>query len=50
MIPAVMAAGQVIGARLDAIAVPRKGAKLVRPLIVVTAIGMALRLIYEEYL
>ncbi len=45
-----MAAGQVIGARLGAIAVLRKGAKLVRPLVVVTAIGMALRLIYEEYL
>ncbi len=38
------------GARLGAIAVLRKGAKLVRPLVVVTAVGMALRLIYEEYL
>ncbi len=27
-----------------------RGAKLVRPLVVATAMGMALRLIYEEYL
>ena len=37
-----MAAGQVIGARLGAIAVLRKGARIVRPLVVITAVGMAL--------
>ncbi len=44
-----MAAGQVIGARLGAFAVIRRGAALVKPLVVVTAIGMALRLLYEQY-
>ena len=44
-----MAAGQVIGARLGAIAVLRKGARIVRPLVVITAVGMALRLIFEDY-
>ncbi len=28
----------------------RRGAALVKPLVVVTAIGMALRLLYEQYL
>jgi len=40
-----MAAGQVIGARLGARAVLVKGAKLVRPLVVVAALGMAVRLL-----
>jgi uncharacterized membrane protein YfcA len=42
-----MAAGQVIGARLGAQAVLAKGAKLVRPLVVLAALGMAARLLLE---
>jgi uncharacterized membrane protein YfcA len=40
-----MAAGQIIGARLGAMAVLVKGAKLVRPLVVLAALAMATRLV-----
>lgn len=40
-----MAAGQVIGARLGARVVLAKGAKVVRPLVVLAALGMAVRLL-----
>jgi uncharacterized protein len=43
-----MAAGQVIGAQLGARAVLAKGAKLVRPLVVLAALAMAARLLLEQ--
>jgi uncharacterized protein len=39
-----MAAGQIVGARLGARAVLKRGAPLVRPLVVLAALAMALRL------
>lgn len=42
-----MAAGQVIGAQLGARAVLTKGAKLVRPLVILAALAMAARLLLE---
>jgi uncharacterized protein len=41
-----MAAGQVIGARLGAYAVLARGAQLVRPLVVIAALAMAVRLLF----
>lgn len=43
-----MAAGQIIGARLGATAVLKRGARLVRPLVVLAALGMALRLFLTD--
>lgn len=40
-----MAAGQVIGARLGARVVLAKGANVVRPLVILAAPGMAMRLL-----
>jgi hypothetical protein len=41
-----MAAGQIVGARLGAAAVLTRGARLVRPLVVLAALAMSLRLLY----
>ncbi len=42
-----MAAGQVAGAALGARVAMRVGAGVIRPLLVVTSTGMALRLIWQ---
>ena len=44
-----MAIGQIIGARLGARAVLAKGAKLVRPLVVLAALAMAARLLMQQH-
>lgn len=45
----VMAGGQILGARLGAKLAMRRGARLIRPLLVVTSGGMALRLIWQSF-
>lgn len=43
----VMGAGQVVGAQIGARAAVRGGARLIRPLLVVTSLAMALRLLWD---
>jgi uncharacterized membrane protein YfcA len=45
----VMAAGQFLGARLGSALVLNKGARFVRPVFITMAIGVTLKLIYENY-
>jgi hypothetical protein len=44
-----MAAGQVAGAALGARLAMRIGARLIKPLLVVTSTGMALRLLWQAF-
>ncbi|NAZ37599.1 TSUP family transporter [Rubellimicrobium sp. CFH 75288] len=43
----VMGAGQIVGAQIGARAAVRGGARLIRPLLVVTSLAMALRLLWD---
>lgn len=45
----VMACGQILGARLGSRLAMKRGARLIRPLLVVTSGGMALRLLWQAY-
>ena len=45
----VMAAGQLIGGRVGARLVVRKGARLVRPLIVIVSLLISLKLLYQQW-
>ena len=49
MIGLVMAAGSLIGAQIGSQLVMKVGARLVRPLLVVTSIAISIKLIMDQY-